>query len=593
MLERAGLDKSGSDGVVQMRLPDTGILGDLQVQTWFGRYPVDSDGRFVAEFPEIDDNRFAFVSHEDDSETPIYYGYFFPERLNSEILSPFVPEQSGMVINARSTALAMTLMNPLLFDSTVDQRAMVAEEILQHDLFPDLVGAIEDVKTLDPRIPIKYEMTPDLFVISAQITIDSMKRIAGRLPDRQQDTSSGLRPEGVSYDYDMAYPQNNGDGTITIYNPKMAHYVAGVQRTEFEGDPDQYTTTYIAGKERWLDISIFPPRVETVPPTETPLSNGLSAGRMHIYKGFQFDFPFNELWSILPARMAMVANAWASWTMMMALAGDISAIYFPHAGGFINFMADNLIQGQSFEAVWSTVNTRDRIQTIDSMYDVFLAVLPAIENHMESRFGDYTDDISGNNGTMTQITTIFKSVWNLVAGGGIVNSIIDITTQVIPFYFDLFTAHSYSVYPVFDGSIQPLPDSPTISRVMPTQLSNGRNAVAYGFDFGGTAGSLQIIGASGDIQEAEVISWADGSIVFKVPDNETGWGDGEQKTVFVTVLKDDGISTNQMEIPFVMLEAGEGGGGGGCSAASGSADGSLPLIILFALILPVVRRRYH
>ena len=432
-------------------------------------------------------------------------------------------------------------------------------------------------------------------MISSRITIDSMRTIAERLPDRPRGTSS-IQPQSITYDYDMAYPQNTGESQITIYNPKLAHYVAGVRPVGDE-TMEGFVNHYVPGKERWLDVSIFPPRIETVPPTETNLATGLSASRMHIYKGFQFDFPFSELWATPPARMAMVANAWASWNMMIALTGDISEMFFGGTGAFLDSLANRVVDSGSFGQVWTTVNTRDRIATINSMYDVFIAVLPAIEDQMKDTAEAYYGDLSGDSGILPQITTIFDAVWNLVSGGGIVNSIIDLTTQVIPFYYDLFTAHSYAIYPVFDSQIESLPNSPTISRAMPRVLTNGRIGIVYGFDFGSTPGQVLMVGGSGAEQALETIVWETGSVSFRMPENEKGVStkgtvagapEDEPNTVFLTVEKSDGTRTNTVQAPYKFLDGSEEGGGG-CTVGS-SAEGAVSAGLLFALLFPLVLR---
>jgi len=394
----------------------------------------------------------------------------------------------------------------------------------------------------------------------------------------------------------MAYPVNEAGG-IRVYNPKMAHYAVGLV------DPDNddwdevqgFTLMHVPGKERVLDISIFPPKIEVVPPTETFISSGSGIGKeMHIYKGFQFDFPFDQLWATPPARMAMVANAWTSWNMMMALAGNIAVILDVPGINFVRHLTNTLTDGQSFNNVWETVESRDRENTIDSMFDVFTAVLPAIQEHAETQAEAYYGDLSGGNGTMSQVTSIFGAVWSLIGGGGIVNAIIDITTQVIPFYWDLFTAHSYAMYPVFDNQIQALPNNPMLSIVQPTSVMNGRNGVVGGFDLGGSPGKLWITGGDGTQKEAEVLVWTASALTFKTPDDLAGFNDGSgQEVVFLQVQKANGDTTNTLTAPFVAAVAAEEAGGGGCSAAPGNSGDAWGLLVLALGLVAVRRRRFR
>lgn len=576
-----------SAGVLRLRNPDSSLYRSLQVQTWMGRYDIDAKGRFDARFPDIDDNRFAFVTHRDAPNDAVYYGYFFPARFDSTHLRPFIDRGAGLTIDARSTALSMVIINPLLFDSTVDQRAMVAEEAVQHPMFSTLSAVIEDHKSLNPTGAINYESTPDLYMLSSRITIDSLKAVAARLPDTIVEET--VQPQGISYNYDMAYPSNKAGGGITIYNPKMAHYVAGFHPVgDTSWNPEVGGTSWfvVPGKERWLNVSIFPPKIETVPPTQTPVSLAYGASVLEIYKGFQFNQPFSTLWAIPPARMGMVANSWAAMNMMIALAGDITNIIFPDAGGVIQYITNNFTNPQSFEKVFNDVFARDRSKTIGSMYQLFVALLPSMENYIKQQAAIIYGDASGNSGTMTQISTLFNAVWALVGGGGIVNAIIDLTTQTIPFYYDLFTASNHAVYPIFDGAVAPHPNSPMISRVMPQTVFNGRNAIVYGFDLGANSGRVYVTGVTGVTYQVPVLVWTADTITFRIPDSELGIGSGEAREVFVQVEKSTGAQTNTLLAPFRYIAPGEGDGGGGCSALpNGRFEGAG--LLMFALLVGV------
>jgi hypothetical protein len=226
------------------------------------------------------------------------------------------------------------------------------------------------------------------------------------------------------------------------------------------------------------------------------------------------------------------------------------------------------------------------------MYGVFTAVLPAIEAQIKTAAQAYYANISGGSGTMSQVMTIFSTVWSLISGGGIVNPIIDITTQVIPFYFDLFTAHSYAVYPVYGGKIQALPNSPTISQAYPQPILGGRNAVVQGFDFGAAMGKVWVTGKSGSEIQANVLEWSTSRVMFEMP-NDEGFGSGDQKTVLVRLEKSDGGTTNTFQAPYRKLDEAEaGGGGGGCSiVASGRGSAPLEWVLLLAIPVVLVRRR--
>lgn len=556
-------------GVVELPVADAALHRQLVVNTWMGRFDLDRHGRFDAEFPAIEDNRLAFVAPREHPRSPLFYGYYFPAEFDSELLRPFVDRGRGLVIDARSTALTMVLVNPLLLDSSVEQRAMVAEEALQHDQFDELAEAIRSAKAEDPLRPIRYGTTPELFHLSSRITIDSLRTIAARLPD---SPSASFAPQGdVSYDYDMAYPQNE-DGSIVVYNPKLIYYVGAYRDPGVESwDYGDYEIIYFEGKERWLDVSIFPPKVETVPPTQTDGYSFPGAQMLSIWKGFQFDYPFETLWETPPAKLAMIGNVWLSWNMMIALAGDISVLLNVPAKGVIEHVSQDLVDGSRVESLWNTVETRDRLSTVDSMYDVFTAMLPSIRDYHESYIKEKYDSASGEDGLLDQVGTIFEGVWALVSGGSIVNSIIDVTTESLPFYYDLFTAHSHAVYPIYDDQIQSLPDSPTISRVAPQQVVNGRTAIVYGFDFGVDWGHVVLTGSDGAaVTDTTVYDWQTGKVTIKVPSGMRGFGDGDQKMITVQVAKASSggatTYTNAVDVPFKRVTGGGGGGGGDASS---------------------------
>jgi hypothetical protein len=601
---------SAGSGAVALRVPDPSLYRKLEVQTWMGRYPVMNDGSFQAEFPDLNqDVRFAFVSLKDRPHDALYYAYYFPPQYETPRLKRFIYRPGNLLVDGESTALTMILLNPLLFHSTVEQRALIADRALAHPLFRELVNKIEDLRTLSPETPIRYETTPDLFFLSSRILIETMKQIAEELPD--EAPAPTYTPQGISYDYDMAYPQNTNIA-FKFVNPKMAHYVAGAVVVGDSTNTFQ-AETYIPGKERWLriDIGIFPPRlnVQVVPPVEVD-PEGMNEGAyiVHIYKGFQFDLPFQTLWNTPPARKAMVANIYAAWAMMIALAGDITEILVnvfyggvgaKQLGGFIRFLDQRLFQYNNqvpVQNLWNVVQTRDRVQTINSMYHVFVAVLPAIKQTLEDRARQLYGDAAGSNGVLNQIGTIFSAVWSLVSGGGIVNAIIDITTQIIPFYYDLFTAHGYAAYPVFNMRIQELPNNPTISKVYPVTVFNGKNASAVGFGFGSTPGRIFVTGSKNGgnpYQLDTILSWSPAQILFKMPDDEQGKSVAGSTVIYLQITTSDSKTTNTYMASYRYVPPGQDQGGGGCTLnPARSCDNTchpLGFILISVAILLVYR----
>jgi len=168
-----------------------------------------------------------------------------------------------------------------------------------------------------------------------------------------------------------------------------------------------------------------------------------------------------------------------------------------------------------------------------------------------------------------------------------VNAIIDITTQIIPFYYDLFTAHGYAVYPLFGGKIQDLPNNPTVSRVYPVNLYNGKNASAVGFGFGATPGQIFLQGSRNNglpYSDIPILSWTPSQILFKVPEDEQGKDIGGTKVVYLKLKTSDGKDTNEMMVPLRYSPPGQDSGGGCTISSSPSVS---PFFWVFLLTLGI------
>ena len=567
------LPETGDPGAGRARVEipssDAALLQSLTAQTLNGTAQLDSDGLATLDFgSSADAVRFAMVSH-DDMKKAVMFGYQFPASVQSGQLQEFVDHGQGMRINARSTALAMVMINPLLFDASLEQRVMIAEEAVAGQNFETLVREIETHKTINPLEPISYETTPDLFYHSSRTTIAAMRTIADRLPDAQpQDT---FEPQaGVSIDTDMAYPviQN---GTVVIYNPKMVYYVVGTRVPEavnWVDDVPPYGTpklTLIPGKERALDVSIFPPKFQVVPPVQVPLASGYDARYFYIYKGFQFDMSRSELNETPPARLALAANTWASFSMMMAMVGDISQM-IPYVGGFTEWLSDHIVTATKFENLMGAVQSRDRNDTVIKFQDLFSEMGPAINTYFQQNFAG---------GGLGNIMNILGGVVSLISGGSMVNMIIDLTTQVLPFYYDLFTAHSTAVYPYFNGAVQEVPNSPVTGQIFPEQVVNGRPIYLNGYGYGARGPNSKLLIDGVQIADADIGSWEPSQIIAWVPWDLQGTAANTPtgKAVTIQVINNDGTQTPPVTKAFnydskaTANGGSEEGGGGGCSAA--------------------------
>lgn len=572
---------------VEMPSGDAELLQSLTAQTMHGTAALDADGVATLDFgAESDSVRFAMVSHS-DLKKAVLFGFQFPASVKSEQLAEFVDQGKGMRLNARSTAMAMVMINPLLFDASLEQKVLVAEEAVAGENFELLVREIESHKTLNPLEPINYETTPDLFYHSSRTTIAAMRTIADRLPD--PEAASTYEPKaGISVDTDMAYPVIE-NGQVIMYNPKMVYYVVGTrvpEATNWVDDVPPYGTpllTLIPGKKRALDISIFPPKFQVVPPVQVPLASGLAPRYFYVYKGFQFDMSRSELNNTPPARLALAANTWASFSMMMAMVGDLSQM-IPYVGGFIEWMADHIVTATQFENLMGAVQSRDRNDSVIRFQDLFSEMGPAMNTYFQQNFGG---------ASLGNIVNILGGVVSLISGGSMVNMIIDLTTQVLPFYYDLFTAHSTAVYPFFNGSMQEIPNHPVLGQVLPEQVVNGRPIYINGYGYGARGPNSKLVINGVQLADEDVGSWEPSQIIAWVPWDMQGTAANTPtgKAVSIKVINNDGTETPVITKAFAFdpLASAEGGseegGGGGCSAArTGTASGALQFALGLLLV---------
>lgn len=178
-------------------------FGDIQVITLTEIGELKQDSTFEVD-GNISDKYQIVIFKKPQSELPIFIGIYDPE--------------SGTVsAGARTTALALTLLNPYLVYTSQSQRIEYLNAVESHASFSDLISLLNEAYRQDPENVLNYETNPKIY----QLTVEIMKGVMENLGNisNNNDEDQVLDPP---------YIQDINGAAIQFINPRRIYYTAGI-----------------------------------------------------------------------------------------------------------------------------------------------------------------------------------------------------------------------------------------------------------------------------------------------------------------------------------------------------------------------------
>jgi len=294
---------------------DTAYPENLYVTSVLGKADVEADGTFNVPLPE--DSVSLVTVSDKHTNKPVYYAYsFFSDYLT---------------IDDTSTAIAITMLNPLFTMTSSDEKYLIAERIERHPDFYMLVENIESARDADFLMTLDEEKNQDIFIEAFSLAY------ASNFPEHQ----AGFSSQAVHINSDIAW-LSSVSGLNMVFKNSQTMFYAGASfdtaSTPTDANMIDAEPTLIYPRQKIIDFSVDPPVYEFVEPRETPYTMpGSETYYVHVYNGFDStywqnpgdpteDIEFQEAWDITVNRTALFANIWMVIRMIVSLTGDISIL---------------------------------------------------------------------------------------------------------------------------------------------------------------------------------------------------------------------------------------------------------------------------
>ena len=236
---------------------------DLKVITFAGESDLDKEGKFSILAPEADKPQLLFFNSR-STNNPVYIGLYDPSTQETEA-------------NDRSTALALTLINPYLISSTAEQRQEYIEAVRQNPRFEELVSLLQDAYQTEPTTALDYDSNPIVFQMVVQLMKETVESLVVPAAPAAPAFLVGDPPNIEDAD---------GDDIVFI-NPRYVYYTAGVYPNA--GNRLKEIVT-INRKEQVLQPG-WNPQNWVVKPEETTYSLGDGDFHLYLTRGFDFKDP--------------------------------------------------------------------------------------------------------------------------------------------------------------------------------------------------------------------------------------------------------------------------------------------------------------
>lgn len=538
--------------------------GQFKIVAPFGTMTVGEDRAFELKGPET----LPFlIMVKDRWDRNVYLGYVIPDQWADGPLSEFA-YSGNFQIGDRSTALALVAMNPMFIGMSVEQKMEVLKLILSTPSFNRLVeevaSAVERNGTID------LSVNAELYLLSAEITKDAF-----------EGYGIGVIKSKVTIDYDAPYfaPNNSGSG-LRFYNPTMVYYWAGAKDDYYTPEIDDH---WLLPMLRIIDFSIWPPEYEKRDPEETVWSDFPCTSTYQVimmYKGFRWAFDIGIFSGNLSAeRKALLANTWQGIKYVLALVMPVDGI-LPD-GHLVVEMLDYILNPDAedtYQDLMEAIKTYDVWRVISAVIDIISLFKDPIKDYLLEGFGQDVSD-SFLNGALEVIADV----------AGIATAVYDLTTQTIPFFYDLIEKPEKVFYWVQNCQITE--GKPMINYISPSRPVVRKSVYMYG-SFFGTEGEILIYpaGATEPLGvDTPTTLWTEQAIGFYLPNIAQG------NYELVVRKYADGEIYDSPRFPVKVVLPSSGGiggieGGGGCTVARGSEVLLYPVVFLVPLLL-VMRRR--
>lgn len=233
---------------------------DLRVVTIADSASVGADGRFSVTSPTADKYQLLFLSAKNTGK-PVY-------------IALYDPAANSLSANDTSTALALTLFNPMLIYTTQAQRAEYLAAVRTHPRFGALVAALRAAYAANAANALDYGANPATYQLAGEIMHGTMV-----------DLGAALAPEGgQAVLASPPYLEDVPGGDVKFVNPTHVWYGVGV----YPDDAGRRETLSLDRRKTIVEFHWgWPPVVVTQP---VSLQYGLGDGyfRLHLARGLDF-----------------------------------------------------------------------------------------------------------------------------------------------------------------------------------------------------------------------------------------------------------------------------------------------------------------
>lgn len=163
----------------QLNLPN-GVnldLSSLQAVSLLQSNPISSSGAFQVQGVNTP-NQLMVIQTQ--SGNAVLFGYVFnftgsaqllTSRSGNQVLQAS-SENGTVTFNARTTALTMCLLTPFLFGSSPEDKALFAQNVLNHPDFNQLVLLIETALQANPETALDPTANPQIYQLASTIALD-------------------------------------------------------------------------------------------------------------------------------------------------------------------------------------------------------------------------------------------------------------------------------------------------------------------------------------------------------------------------------------------------------------------------------------